>query len=374
MGDLMNIGYLSVETFIGERLSPVSGARVVIKCSKGNEIHEIFTNEKGLSEKVPLLAIDQDTTRMGFDLEGLSQTHNRRYTVTVTSKRGFRKTIVHGVEIFPGIASVLPVRKYPDPYGDAEPHEIFIPERLGTDLYESSQSKKFMVQGLLRGVSLSKLVVPSHITVHMGSPNESAERLVVPFKQYIKNIASSGNSPTLESAALGANILIQMSVALEKISSRSYRGNGYDFDITSSIEHDQAFIKDRNIFNNVSGIVDELWGLHIMAKDEPVEVPVFDDAWQYSARALAIRGYNPAQIVNYLCPGVQLVVFEEAGEANFTEPDCAEDVISSASIEAVATESSMDEEAEMSVESQSSIKSVNPAALMALGMLRRRWY
>ena len=33
-------------------------------------------------------------------------------------------------------------------------------------------------------------VVPETITVHLGAPGESARNVVVPFAQYIKNVAS----------------------------------------------------------------------------------------------------------------------------------------------------------------------------------------
>ena len=357
----MEMGYLVVETFLGERLSPVVGSRIVVECNKGREMHEIFTDENGRSAQVSLPA----TTR-GENAApgGIPQPRCERYIITISQKRGFRKIIVHGVEIFPGIVSILPVQMLPDPHGEYGPYEIFIPDYRGADLYERAQSRKFRVSGLLT-TSSPKLAVPSHITVHMGRPDEPAERLVITLKDYIKNIASCENNPTLESAALGSNILIQMSIALEKITSRNYRARGYDFDITSSGDHDLGFIKGRNIFNNVSGIVDELWGFYILANDEFAHAPILDDAWQHSARALAIRGYNPAQIIHYLCPGLELVAFEEA--------DLREvDVLCEDEREGV------DAEAERVVEGQSQSQRngqshINPAVLMALSMFGRRW-
>jgi len=50
----MEAGYLRVETVIGEHLSPVVGAKVVVECHKGNVVHEVFTNENGHSEKMHL--------------------------------------------------------------------------------------------------------------------------------------------------------------------------------------------------------------------------------------------------------------------------------------------------------------------------------
>ena len=39
-------------------------------------------------------------------------------------------------------------------------------------------------------------VVPETITVHLGAPGESARNVVVPFAQYIKNVASHEIYPT----------------------------------------------------------------------------------------------------------------------------------------------------------------------------------
>ena len=38
-------------------------------------------------------------------------------------------------------------------------------------------------------------VVPETITVHLGAPGESARNVVVPFAQYIKNVASHFRAP-----------------------------------------------------------------------------------------------------------------------------------------------------------------------------------
>lgn len=59
--------------------------------------------------------------------------------------------------------------------------------------------------------------IPETITVHLGAPNQPAENVTVSFRDYIKNVASSEIYPTWEDAALRANILAQISFALNKI-------------------------------------------------------------------------------------------------------------------------------------------------------------
>jgi len=39
-------------------------------------------------------------------------------------------------------------------------------------------------------------VVPRNITVHLGAPKNSARNVTLPFKEYVKNVASSEIYPT----------------------------------------------------------------------------------------------------------------------------------------------------------------------------------
>ena len=60
-------------------------------------------------------------------------------------------------------------------------------------------------------------VIPTNITVHLGRPNSNAENVTVPFTDYIKNVASSEIYPTWPEAAIRANILAQISFALNRV-------------------------------------------------------------------------------------------------------------------------------------------------------------
>ena len=101
--------------------------------------------------------------------------------------------------------------------------------------------------------------IPSTITVHMGPPDQWAENVTVSFPDYVKNVASSEIYPTWEPAAIRANVLAIISFALNRVYTEFYPSRGYDFDITSSTAYDQKFIRDRDIFENVGQIVDEIF-------------------------------------------------------------------------------------------------------------------
>ncbi len=105
--------------------------------------------------------------------------------------------------------------------------------------------------------------IPQKIVVHLGAPMEDAANVTVNFIDYIKNVASSEIYPTWPDEALRANILAQISVALNRIYTEYYPSRGYDFDITASTAFDQSFVYQRDIFENISSIVDEIFDSYI---------------------------------------------------------------------------------------------------------------
>lgn len=105
--------------------------------------------------------------------------------------------------------------------------------------------------------------IPETITVHLGPPDSDAQNVTVSFVDYIKNVASSEIYPTWNEQAIYANILAQISYALNRVYTEFYRSKGYNFDITSSTAYDQKFIYERNIFENIDRIVDDIFDSYI---------------------------------------------------------------------------------------------------------------
>ncbi len=151
--------------------------------------------------------------------------------------------------------------------------------------------------------------VPETITVHLGAPDSAAENVTVPFPDYIKNVASSEIYPTWPENAIRANIYAQISYALNRIYTEYYRSRGYDFDITNSTAIDQSFVAGRDIFENISDIVDDIFTDYIVRQGsvEPlfaqycdgIEVQC-DGLSQWGSVPLAEQGLTPYEIlVNY---------------------------------------------------------------------------
>lgn len=151
--------------------------------------------------------------------------------------------------------------------------------------------------------------IPDSITVHLGRPDDrTAQNVTVPFTDYIKNVASSEIYPTWPESALRANILAQISFALNRVYTEWYRSRGYDFDITNSTAYDQSFVNDRDIFENISQIVDEIFDSYLRRSDaiEPLFAAYCDGVEvdcqglsQTGTVTLADQGYSPIEIIRY---------------------------------------------------------------------------
>ncbi len=150
--------------------------------------------------------------------------------------------------------------------------------------------------------------VPETITVHLGRPDEPAENVTIPFPDYIKNVASSEIYPTWPESAIRANIYAQVSFALNRIYTEWYRSRGYPFDITNSTAYDQAFVLGRDIFDNISDIVDELFNEYVVRGDsvEPLVTQYCNGTTvtceglsQWGTVPLAEQGYSPYEILTH---------------------------------------------------------------------------
>lgn len=169
--------------------------------------------------------------------------------------------------------------------------------------------------------------IPETITVHLGPPDSPAENVTVPFTDYIKNVASSEIYPTWPENALRANIYAIISFVLNRVYTEWYRSRGYDFDITNSTQFDQAFVPDREIFENISYIVDQIFNDYVVREGEVQ--PLFTTFCngttstcaglsQWGTVQLAEQGRTPFSILqNYY--GSDIGIVEDAPVAFTTE-------------------------------------------------------
>ena len=170
--------------------------------------------------------------------------------------------------------------------------------------------------------------IPDNIVVHLGAPDDAgAPNVTVPFPDYIKNVASSEVYPTWPENAIRANIYAQISFALNRIFTEFYRARGYNFDITNSTQFDQSYVDGRDIFENVSQIVDELFNDYIVRSGDIT--PLFarycngttstcpGGLSQWGTVSLAEQGFTPFRILSSYYGDISLV--EDAPVADVGE-------------------------------------------------------
>ena len=172
--------------------------------------------------------------------------------------------------------------------------------------------------------------IPETITVHLGAPASAAENVTVSFPDYIKNVASSEIYPTWPESAIRANIYAQISYTLNRVYTQYYRAQGYPFDITSSTAFDQSFVYGRDIFENVSRIVDEIFDSYLRRRGsvEPLFAAYCDGVRvtceglsQWGSVSLAEEGLTPYEILQaYYGDDIDIVTSVPVGDGAAPPP------------------------------------------------------
>ena len=100
-----------------------------------------------------------------------------------------------------------------------------------------------------------------------------------------------------------------MSFTLNRVYTEWYRNQGYDFTITSSTAFDHKWIPERNVYDTISAIVDELFADYLSRPNvrQPILTQYCDGRrvqcpnWmtQWGSQSLAEQGYSAIEILRY---------------------------------------------------------------------------
>ena len=293
------LGYLQVNTFFQGVGSPAQGATVrVFNSDTKSIVSESQTDAQGQMKNIALI-----TPPIEYSLQyGLPRPFNQ-YDVQVIYQ-DYQSAYISNVQLFPEQTAIQNVLLLPS-YNAID---IPYPTLWGTYPPKIPESEVKRLPLPTGQVVLPEPVVPSLITVHEGRPEDSsASNYTVGFQDYIKNVASCEIYSTWPREAIKANVFAILSFTLSRVYTEWYRGKGYGFTITNSTAFDQAFSFGRNIFDEISEVVDEIFTTYISWPDlvQPLFTLYCDGkrvkraGWlsQWGSKELADQGLNALQIL-----------------------------------------------------------------------------
>lgn len=301
-------GLLQVQLFQGNSYVPVENARIIVSqpTNTGTRVVEqsVATDSSGLTSEVELEAPSIEYSMRPTDIQPYSLADIR------IEAQGFIDVTIRGVQIFPEILALQQFNLKPV----TGRRQVEIIEIAPNSLFANDPPKipenpeKPLPKPPSGFVVLPEPVVPEFIIVHAGRPNDNtAPNYTVKFEDYIKNVASSEIYATWSESTIRANTLCILSFALNRIYTEWYRGQGKNFDVTNSTAFDQAFSYGRNIYGNISRIVDEIFNNYV--KRPGAKQPLFTQycdgknvqcpGWltQWGSKYLGDQGRTPIEIL-----------------------------------------------------------------------------
>ena len=299
-------GRLQVNVFAGNIGMPAESAHVRVSLSDNRTglVGEWVTDSSGQTDMLTLPAPPVE-----FSMQPDRPQPYSSYDIFVTMN-GYEPVYVRGVQIFPNTTAIQSVDLHPVNISGVQPEVIPI---TPPTLWGSYPAKvhEAVVKPLPPSKGYAVLpdpVIPEYIVVHDGVPtNRSAKDYWVPFKDYIKNVASCEIYSTWPEETIRANVLAILSFTLNRVYTEWYRSKGYGFTITSSTAFDHAFTYGRNIFREISTIVDDLFTTFITKPDirQPLLTQYCDGRkvqcpnWmtQWGSKALGDQGYSAINIL-----------------------------------------------------------------------------
>lgn len=253
----IDIGYLQANVIAEDTLRPIDNAKIqVTEKYSMSVVDELTTNSSGQSQVIDLAAPPFEFSQAYSDNKPYSE-----YDVVVEAE-GFEPLSITGVQILPTSRAIQNFFMFPKVNIEPAVESILIEEHTLWGVFPPKipESPVKPLPPTTGFIVLPEPVIPELVIVHLGVPNDTTVPNVwIPFRDYIKNVASCEIYSTWPEQTLRANILAILSFTLNRVYTEWYRGKGYDFTITNSTAYDHAFSYERNIYNEISVIVDEIF-------------------------------------------------------------------------------------------------------------------
>ena len=237
----MGIGLLRINVTTGNGALAIANANVQIYTPDGRLLYETITDANGTTQEFSVEAPDVSLTLDPNYGQPAYSTVN-----VVVRAPGFVTQHISGVEIVDTQNSILPVNMRPltneqnpitDEYIDIP--TIGILQNAPYDKVGVTDSQPLNAVARV----LPDVLIPDYITVHLGTPaNTAAKNVRVRFSDYIKNVVSSEIYSSWPYNSIVANAHAITTFALNRVYTEWYRSRGYNFDITNTtyyrkIEH-----------------------------------------------------------------------------------------------------------------------------------------
>lgn len=305
--DMPDTGRLQVSVESRVNRDPIADARIAISYTgePDSTFEELSTNESGQTDQVEL-----ETPPLEYSLEPSETQPYAQYTIHITAE-GYQPVTVDGIQVLSNQTAVQDIRLQPSGAAATWPDDIVIPANTLFGNFppkiEEAEIKPVRQTG---EIVLSRVVVPEYVVVHDGAPTDTtATDYYIRYKDYIKNVASSEIYATWPDATIRANVLAIMSFTMNRVYTEWYRNKGYNFTITSSTAFDQKWSYGRNIFSNISLIVDEMFQNYLSRPNvrQPILTQYCDGQrvscpnWmtQWGSKYLGDQGYSAIEILRY---------------------------------------------------------------------------
>jgi hypothetical protein len=233
---------------------PVGNARVRISVPNDPDtiLEELTTDINGLTDYIPLPAPPIELSQEPSLIQPYSN-----YNLQILAP-GYETEYVSDVEILPNVTALQETTLNPT-LEPAASTFVIPPHTLFGDYPPKIPENEIKPTGETGEIVLSRVVIPEFVIVHEGPPASSATNHYVRFQDYIKNVASSEIYATWPEATIYANVLAILSFTLNRVYTEWYRNQGYNFTITSSTAYDHMWVNGRNIYDNISWIVDSVF-------------------------------------------------------------------------------------------------------------------
>ena len=306
--ELSEKGKLQINVTSSVNSRPIGEAEISISYTgvPENILERLTTDSSGQTEVIDLDALPEEWS---LNPENERQPYSE-YTFDISAP-GFEPVSIAGAEILANVKAIQNVRMRPSDASREEEEVFVIPAHTLYGEYPPKIAEDEIKPVNESGeIVLSRVVIPEYIVVHDGSPRDStAKNYYVKYKDYIKNVASSEIYATWPSNTIRANVLAIMSFTLNRVYTEWYRNKGYDFTITSSTAFDHKWIPERNVYDTISVIVDELFSNYLSRPNvrQPILTQYCDGRrvtcpnWmtQWGSKALGDEGLTPIEILRY---------------------------------------------------------------------------